>query len=84
MTINGKSFDTVCMMDMGMYDGGVVSEQFLDRNGRTILWRRFNRDDWAIDRYGKPWSQLLPDNQRLTLNGQVYVHWYDCITDHIL
>ena len=44
-----------------------------------MLWRRFNRDDWAIDRYGKPWSALLPDNEQITVNGQRYVHWYDCI-----
>lgn len=84
VTINGKSYDTVCVMDIETYDSGVATEQFLDRNGRTILWRRFNRDDWAIDRYEKPWSQLLPDNERLTINGTTYVHWYDCITDYIL
>lgn len=82
--IGGKSYDTVCVMDVETYNCGVVSEQFLDRDGRTVLWRRFNRDNWAIDRYGKPWSELLPDNERLTINGQIYVHWYDCITDHIL
>lgn len=84
VTINGRSFDTVCVMDIETYNTGTVSEQFLDRNGRTVLWRRFNRDDWAIDRYKKRWSELLPDNERLTINGQTYVHWYDCITDHIL
>ena len=51
-----------------MYYEGMISEQFLDRNGRTVLWRRFNRDDWAIDRYGKKWSKLLPENERLTVN----------------
>ena len=84
VTIGGKSYDTVCVIDVETYNDGVASEQFLDRNGRTILWRRFNRDDWAIDRYGKPWSRLLPDNERLTINGQTYVHWYDCIADYIL
>ena len=84
VTINGKSYDTVCVMDVETYNCGVVSEQFLDRNGRTILWRRFNRDDWAIDRYKKRWSELLPDNHQLTVNGLTYVHWYDCITDYIL
>lgn len=84
VTIGGRSYDTVCVMDVESHDNGVVTEQFLDRNGRTILWRRFNRDDWAIDRYGKPWSRLLPDNERLTINGRTYVHWYDCITDYIL
>ena len=84
VTINGKSYDTVCVMDVETYNCGVVSEQFLDRSGRTVLWRRFNRDDWAIEHYGKKWSELLPDNERLTINGTVYVQWYDCITDYIL
>lgn len=84
VSINGKAYDTVCVMDVETYDCGVVSEQFLDQNGRTILWRRFNRDDWAIEHYGKRWSEQLPDNERLTVNGTTYVHWYDCITDYIL
>lgn len=84
VTIGGKSYDTVCVMDIETYDCGVVSEQFLDKNGKTILWRRFNRDDWAIDRYKKLWSEQLPENDRLTVNGTTYVHWYDCITDYIL
>ncbi|MBP3351821.1 MAG: sigma-70 family RNA polymerase sigma factor [Lachnospiraceae bacterium] len=84
VTINGKSYDTVCVMDIETYNAGVVSEQFLDKNGRTILWRRFNRNDWAYDRYGKLWSEQLPENEQLIINGQIYVQWYDCITDYIL
>ena len=79
VTIGGKRWDTVCVMDVETYNGGVVCEQYLDRNGRTVLWRRFNRDDWAMDEYGKPWSELLPENERITVNGQRYVHWYDCL-----
>ena len=84
VTIGGKSYDTVCVMDIETYNCGVVSEQFLDKDGKTILWRRYNRDNWAIDRYKKPWSEQLPKNDRLIVNGATYVHWYDCITDHIL
>ena len=84
VTIGGKTFDTVCVMDMESSCCGVISEQFLDKNGRTILWRRFNRNDWAIDRYKKPWTELLPENERLTVNGATYVHWYDCISDYVL
>lgn len=84
VTINGKSYDTVCVMDIETYNAGVVSEQFLDNNGRTILWRRFNRNNWAYDRYGKLWSEQLPENEQLIINGQIYVQWYDCITDYIL
>ncbi|MCD8326902.1 MAG: sigma-70 family RNA polymerase sigma factor [Lachnospiraceae bacterium] len=81
--IGGKSYDTVCVMDIETYNAGVVSEQYLDRHGRTILWRRFNRNDWAIDHYGKLWSEQLPENERITVNGGTYVHWYDCVTDYI-
>lgn len=91
VTIGGKSYDTVCIMDVSTYNDGVVSEQYIDRNGRTVLWRRFNRDDWGFDRKGgvfegggKLWSERLPKNERITVNGKQYVHWYDCITDYIL
>ena len=84
VTIHEKSYDTVCMMYMETGHSDTITEQFLDQNGRTILWRRFNRNDWALDRYKQPWTELLPDNERLTVNGATYVHWYDCITDYIL
>ena len=62
VTINGKCYDTVCVMDVELYNEAVVSEQYIDQNGRTVLWRRFNRDDWAIDSFGgKPWSVKLPE-----------------------
>lgn len=84
VTINGKSYDTVCVMDINCYDDAVASEQYIDQNGRTVLWRRFNRDDWAFDHFKKTWSEMLPDNERLTINGETYVHWYDFISDYIL
>ena len=85
VTIGGKSYDTVCVIDIECFNDGVASEQYVDQNGRTVLWRRFNRDDWAIDRFGsKPWSEKLPENERITINGETYVHWYDCISDYIL
>ena len=57
----------------------------MDRNGRTVLWRRFNKDDWAIDRFGgKLWSEKLPENEQITVNGETYVHWYDCISEYVL
>lgn len=84
VTIGGKEYDTVCAMDIETHNPEIVIEQYFDKNGRTILWRRFNRDDWAYDRYRQKWSESLPDNERITVNGRIYVHWYDCITDCIL
>ena len=72
-------------MDVANYCGeGVVTEQYLNAEGRTILWRRFNADNWKKDRYQKLWTEMFPENETLTVNGETYVHWYDCITDYIL
>lgn len=84
ITINGKSYETICVMDIGHFNNRIAIEQYLDKNGRTILWRRFNKNDWAYKRYGKLWSEMLPDNEKLIINGETYVHWCDCITDYIL
>ena len=82
--INGKRYDTVCTVDVESYQTGVATVQYIDATGRTVLWRRFNRDDWAHVRYGKNWTELLPQNERITINGQTYVHWYDCISDYVM
>lgn len=79
--INNNEYDTICIMEY--VENGVLTEQYLDKNGRTILWRRFNKNDWANKRYDKLWTEMLPENERLIVNGETYVHWYDCITDYI-
>lgn len=84
VTIGGKYYDTVCVMEVDDCNHGIVIEQYIDKNGRTVLWRRFNRDDWAIQHYKQKWSEQLPCNERMVVNGETYVHWYDCITDYIL
>lgn len=84
VTLGGRRFDTALLMDVESPGCGVVTEQYLDRDGRTVLWRRFNRDDWALDQYKERWSRQLPGNERITVNGTVYVHWYDCVTERAL
>ena len=88
VTINGRRYDTICLIMPNtcnnIYNKGCCSEQFIDQNGRTVLWRRFNPDNWRIERYGMPWTERLPENERLTINGETYVHWYDCITEYVI
>ena len=84
VSINGVEYDTVCVVDANVYNTGVVGVQYIDREGRTVLWRRYNRDDWHFDRDGLLWSEKLPLNERIAVNGEVYVHWYDCVTSYIL
>ena len=82
--MGGKSYDTICVVDIETYNGGVMSEQYLDRNGRTVLWRRFNSDDWAMKPGEKLWTERLKGNETVRINGKTYVHWYDCLTDYVL
>lgn len=84
VSISGKTYDTICVVMHETYMGGMASEQFIDKHGRTVLWRRFNADDWQFEHYGKTWSEMLPDSETLLINGKKYVHWYDCITSYIL
>ena len=87
VSIGGKVYDTVLLMLVETWNDGaasVMTETYIDSDGRTILWRRFNRDDWAFDHFKKHWTEILPDNERVTINAMTYVHWYDCITDYIL
>jgi single-stranded-DNA-specific exonuclease len=44
-------------------------EQFIDRLEIEICFIR------CMD---------TPDNEQLIVNGKLYIHWYDCITDYIL
>ena len=88
--INGKIYDTVCFTDIVFYNPGVFSEQYIDKNGKTVLWRRFNKNDWKYQRYNehynfkdKLWNEMFPGNEQVIVNGEIYVHWYDCLTDYI-
>lgn len=54
------------------------------KKGRTVLWCRFNRNDWGIDKLKKKWTEIFPDNEQIIVNGETCVHWYDCISDYIL
>ena len=84
--INGRKFDTVCLMDIGRYDENTVSEQYIDRNGKTVLWRRFNKKNWRwnFDHHEQILDDKLKDNEKIIVNGEECLHWYDCITDYVL
>ena len=77
VTVGKNEYDTICLFCVEPSDSKIVTEQYIDKDGRTLLWRRFNRNDWGFGRYGKLWTELRPENERLTVNGNIYVHWYD-------
>lgn len=79
--IGSRSFDTVALLEIC---GGIMTILYVDQNGRTVLFRRYNRFNWKTDRYKALWTEKLPDSEVLIVNNDKYVHWYDCISDYVL
>ena len=72
VTLGGKTRDTVCLMTLDARgENAVATEQYLDKNGRTVLWRRFNRA-----------QEECQSEEVLIINGERYLHCYDCLTDY--
>jgi hypothetical protein len=61
-----------------------MTQTYLDKNGRTVLRRIYNKDDWTYKKYRQKWSERLLQNEIVYINGETYVHRYDCITDYVL
>ena len=84
VTVGKNKYDTICLFCVHPSDSKIVTEQYIDKDGKTVLWRRFNRNDWGFGRYGKLWTELCPGNECLTVNGDIYVHWYDTLATFTL
>lgn len=79
--INGKQYDTIALMEI--FDG-IMTILYVNDNGRTVLFRRYNRYNWKFDRYKHLWNEKFPDSEQFIINNELYVHWYDCIPEFIL
>jgi len=79
--VGSRSFDTVAILEICE---GIMIILYVDQNGRTVLFRRYNRFNWKTDRYKELWTEKLPDSEVLIVNDDKYIHWYDCISDYVL
>ena len=81
VNIGSRSFDTVAILEICE---GIMTILYVDQNGRTVLFRRYNRFNWKTDRYKALWTEKFPNSEMLIVNNDKYVHWYDCISDYVL
>jgi len=79
--IGSRAFDTVALLEVCE---GMMTLLYVDESGRTVLFRRFNRFNWKTERYKALWTEKLPNSELLLVNGDKYVHWYDCISDYVM
>ena len=85
VTVGARTFDTARITYIETdANGAILCEYYVDANGRCVLDRRFNADDWKISYYKENWREKLPENEVIFLNGAPFVHWYSCISDYVL
>ena len=67
------------------FDGGPdeeseMVEAYLNRSGRTVLFRRYNGLQWRMKAGDPTWAERLPGHAQVVVDGVTFVHWYDCLT----
>lgn len=88
--IGERAFTCLRVFDLGTEGKGIseniiLSESYLTRRGRTVLFRRYNGRQWELG-WGQwssdqSWDERFPDNDRIVIDGSVFVHWYDCLSN---
>lgn len=58
----------------------VVIVAYVDNGGRTVLFRRYDGDRRVPHDGSPPRQDLLPDADRLVIDGMTFVHSYDYVT----
>jgi hypothetical protein len=86
--IGERAFACLRVIDVGAEpsERDTLVEAYLTRNGRTVLFRRYNGRQWGRQQgkpYGDkpPWDERFPDHSRIVLDGATFVHWYDSLPD---
>jgi len=76
--IGRREFDAIRLIYMT--EEGTLCENFVTGRGRSIFFRRFNRDDWRSEKPGfVRWTERFPQAERLWVDENEYVLWYICI-----
>jgi hypothetical protein len=79
-----RSFECLRVLDRSKDNPMILVENYMSREGRTVLFRRYNHPLWKLERYKQRWDEKFPEAQRITLSGEEYIHWYDCLSDYVL
>lgn len=81
VTLEDKSFECLRVINRWSESPRILVENFMNRDGHSILFRRYNHPVWKLERYKQRWDEKFPDAQTLFINEEKYIHWYDCLSD---
>ena len=60
----------------------IMIESYIDEAGNTILFRRYNSQNFIFRNKDTDWKKEYPYSHIITINGEEYIHWYDCISNN--
>ncbi|QQY79280.1 RNA polymerase sigma factor (sigma-70 family) [Keratinibaculum paraultunense] len=81
--IGNKEYDTIRQIYFNSHNELV--ENYINTEGKVVLFRRFNRFDWRYKKgYDQLWTDMFPYSDRIILNGDIYVHWYNCLPIYVI
>lgn len=81
--IGSKEYDTIRQIYFNSHNELV--ENYINTQGKVVLFRRFNRFDWRYKKgYDQLWTDMFPYSDRIILNGDIYVHWYNCLPIYVI
>ncbi|NLC04830.1 MAG: hypothetical protein GX787_11210 [Tissierellia bacterium] len=81
--IGNKEFDTIRQIYFNSHHE--IVENYINNKGNVVLFRRFNKFDWRYKKgYDNLWTDMYPLSDRIILNNEIYVHWYNCLPDYVL
>ncbi len=81
--IGNNEYDTIRQIYFNSHNELV--ENYINTEGKVVLFRRFNRYDWRYKKgYDKLWTEMFLHSDRIILNGDIYVHWYNCLPEYVL
>ena len=81
VAVGNRRFECLRVINRWQDSPRVLAENYIDREGHSVLFRRYNHPVWKLEKYKQRWDEKFPEAQKLIINGEVYVHWYDCLSD---
>lgn len=83
VAMNGKEYDTVLVVNVSSLDQGILTEEYIDLEGNSVLYRRFERGTNSRVPGEPCFKEYLPDSERVFVNGEEFVLWGETINENI-
>ena len=84
ITLNGFTHSCLRVIQRTSDIKDILIESYIDKNGNTILFRRYNSQNFIFRNEKINWKKVYPESHIITVNDEEYIHWYDCISNKSL